>query len=178
MRSPSSAAVEVPHGGAAAARNRGLVAASGSLVAYLDDDNELHPSWLAAVVWAFGAHPDHDVLYGARLIDDWRKVHGLDGAGWPWVQLEPFDRRRLEQGNIADMGVLAHRSGHPAARFDESLAEYADWDLFLALTATADPLRLPAIACRYHTAAPERMSGTGAVEVRWIREKWGRPDEA
>ena len=49
------------------------------------------------------------------------------------------------------MGVIAHVAGLPEARFDERLWEYADWDLFLALTEHRTPLELPAVAVHYRT---------------------------
>ncbi len=165
-------AQRIPHGGPAAARNAGLAAASGTVITYLDDDNTLDPGWLKAVAWAFQNHPDVDVLYGARMIDDRDRVHGLGDGGWPWLQFNPFDRDRLLRGNIADMGVMAHLGGLPEARFDERLWEYADWDLFLALTEHRVPLELPAIAVYYRTAPIQRLSGAHPDDFALVQEKW------
>ncbi|MGH7316434.1 MAG: glycosyltransferase family 2 protein [Candidatus Rokuibacteriota bacterium] len=56
--------LRVAPGGVCAARNHGLAATKGSLIAYLDDDNTMHPLWLKAVAWAFAQRPDVDVVYG------------------------------------------------------------------------------------------------------------------
>src|SRR5207244_1886784 len=56
--------------GACAARNLALAHARGELIAYLDDDNIMHPAWLKAVVWAFEQRPEARVLYGAFVVDD------------------------------------------------------------------------------------------------------------
>jgi hypothetical protein len=71
------------------------------------------------------------------------------------------------------MGCIAHRAGLPEARFDESLREMGDWDLFLRLTRRAPPLALPAIACFYTTDAPNRLSHgpTFAADVAAVRAK-------
>jgi predicted AlkP superfamily phosphohydrolase/phosphomutase len=164
-------ALRVPHGGPAAARNAGLDAATGSVITYLDDDNTFDPGWLKAVVWAFQHHPEAEVLYGARLIDDLERVHERGEGGWPWLQFNPFDFEQLEQGNLADMGVMAHVAGLPEARFDERLWEFADWDLLLALTEHRTPLELPAVALRYRTVG-ERLSGAHEGDRAVVLEKW------
>lgn len=164
--------IEIEHGGPAAARNAGLAAAQGSIITYLDDDNILDPGWLQAVAWAFANHPDDDVLYGARLIDDELRVHAIGEGGWPWLQLNAFDRSQLLKGNIADMGVMAHRAGLPEVHFDERLWEYADWDLFLTLTEDREPLMLPAIAVHYRTDGLARLSGAHCHDEDLVLEKW------
>lgn len=172
--------LQIPHSGPCAARNVGLHLARGSLITYLDDDNRLDPGWLHAVSWAFDQHPEHRVLYGARIIDDHERVHGRAAGGWPWMQFNAFDRAMLEQGNFADMGVIAHRSGIPGARFDESLWECGDWDFMLAITEDHLPLELPALAFYYRTDGDDRLTGRFVNDAMKVREKWeyrrtGRP---
>jgi hypothetical protein len=60
--------------------------------------------------------------------------------------------------NTAHVGCIAHRASLPEMRFDETLREMGDWDLFLSLTRNAPPFALPAIACYYMTDAPNRLS--------------------
>lgn len=147
-----------PGGSCCRARNLAMEEAKGDIFVYLDDDNWMEPLWLKAVAWAFGQRPDIDVVYGARIIDDFGRVHGLDTSGEPMLQFEPWDRQTLEYGNFADGGVLAHRRS--SARFDEDLLQMGDWDFFLQLTDDATPLELPVVAIRYHTRASERLSTT------------------
>jgi hypothetical protein len=157
--------------GAAAARNAGLDAAVGDVVVYLDDDNMLDPLWLKAVVWAFTQHPEVDVLYGARLIDDIARVLGTGVGAFPTIQFEPFDRRTLERANTVDMGVLAHRSGLAEARFDPELITHADWDLFLRLTENRSLLELPVVACYYVSDSPNRLSDLERCDADRVRAK-------
>ena len=147
------------HVGCSGARNVALAAVRGDVVAYLDDDNVMHPRWLTSVAWAFSQRPDVDVVCGARVVDDYDRLHDWqDSGGMPWIQYEPFDRDRLELGNTADIGVMAHRSGLAEMHFDEDLVVYGDWDLLLRLTREKPPLELPAIAIAYATDTPERLS--------------------
>lgn len=147
-----------PRPGLSGARNAGLAVAEGEVIAYLDDDNELDPGWLHAVAWALDAHPTAEVLYGARLVDDHDRIHGLPGRGWPWLQFAPFVRATLEEGMITDIGAIAHRAGVDGARFDEELDYAEDWDLLLRLTRSRPPVEVPAVACRYRTDGEARLS--------------------
>jgi hypothetical protein len=143
--------------GVGAARNRGLQEATGELIAYLDDDNIMHPDWLRSVVWAFNRSPPTEIVYGARVVDDPRSV-GLPQEGLTTaIQLEPYDRRRLEAENYIDSGAIAHRADLPEAHFDEDLITQGDWELLLRMTRARPPLVLPAIAALYSTEAPGRL---------------------
>lgn len=141
-----------------AARNVGLASAKGDLIAYLDDDNVMQRDWLKAVAWAFSSWPDTEALYGAQIIEDQLASGTVRSGEMPAIAFVPWDRRRLEQANYVDQGVIAHRAGLPEAHFDTALPMCQDWDLFLRLTTRRPPLELPALACLYGTTSPDRSS--------------------
>jgi hypothetical protein len=162
------------HGaGACAARNVALAQVRGDLIAYLDDDNMMHPAWLKALVWGFEQRPEANVLYGGYVVDDAWRINRKRSGDLPRLFFLPYDHHEVAHRSVADIGAIAHRAGLPEARFDESLREMGDWDLFLRLTRTAPPLALPAIACFYTTDAPNRLSHgpTFAADKAAVRAK-------
>src|SRR5258705_12221856 len=118
----------------------------------------MHPQWLKSVAWGFEQRPDSNVLHAAFVIDDVARVDPRERGELPQLFFYHYDHQALARDNIADIGCIAHRAGLAEGRFDESLREMGDWDLFLRLTREAAPLTLPAIACFYTTDAPNRLS--------------------
>jgi hypothetical protein len=144
--------------GACAARNIALRHARGEIIAYLDDDNMMHPNWLKSVVWAFQQRPEIDVLYGGFIIDDMLRMDSKGRGELPTLFLQSYDYHAVAHANVADISCIAHRAKLSEAHFDESLREMGDWDLFLRLTRDKPPLALPAVACFYTTDAPNRLT--------------------
>jgi glycosyltransferase involved in cell wall biosynthesis len=162
------------HGaGVCAARNVALAQVRGELIAYLDDDNMMHPEWLKSIVWGFEQRPEANVLYGAFVVDDRARFNRKGLGNLPHLYFEHYDRPSVLVNNIADIGCIAHRALLAEARFDELLSGMGDWDLFLRLTRNAPPIALPAIACYYTTDAPNRLSGdpTWDAEYAKVRAK-------
>jgi len=92
--------VHVPRPGVATARNAALAATDAPLIAFLDDDEEASPGWLAALLEVharFGA----DVTFGP--------VRGRvpDGTGWSAAYLERFFSRSGPAGS----GPIDHAYG-------------------------------------------------------------------
>ncbi|MEM8618734.1 MAG: glycosyltransferase [Actinomycetota bacterium] len=142
--------------GASAARNAGLAAASGEWIAFLDDDNVMHPIWLRAIAEHVGRHPDASGIFGATLRADRPHDHR------PYVQFtETIDVRRLEVDNSIDLGAVAVRRGHPELHFDESLERFIDWDLIVRLARSDALAVVPVLAGVYTTDAPDRISAGG-----------------
>ena len=150
--------LRIDHAGVGVARNRGLERATGSVVAYLDDDNLMDPLWLMAVANTFDRHPEISVLYGVRLIDNWRPQTQKRYDRSPRLAFPRFVPTKL-LGAHTDTNVIVHRRDHPEARFDEDLGGgLEDWDLLFRLTRDKAPYELPAIACVYSTRAVDRLS--------------------
>jgi glycosyltransferase involved in cell wall biosynthesis len=157
------------HRGLAGARNRGLAEASGEYVAYIDDDNTMHPEWLRAVVWAFETWPDTDLLYGATLVDDDVTREAAAPHGLPWVRFVPYERAEAMRQNPTDIGSMAHRRKLPDATFDEDLRALEDWDLLLRVGGQHVVRALPAVASIYSTSAADRLTDSPEWDDAWTR---------
>lgn len=161
--------------GEGGARNRGLDAASGDIVAFLDDDNSFAPNWLRTVAWLFSSRPEAQVAYGVRLVDDGARHRGLDRSdGLPELELEEWDHAEQRRRNLVDVNVLVHRRG--VERFDPDLRLFTDWDYLLRLSRQSDPVRLPAIAAYYTTDRADRASVRERPDHdHWyaiVRDRW------
>jgi len=117
--------------GAAAARNRGIRAASGEFVTTLDSDDVWLPRYLESVSALAAARPDLDLL----STDVWFEVEG-EIVGRFYAQ-NAFSVTEQRKAILANCFV-----GWPAARrslllevggFDESLLVAHDWDAWLRL---------------------------------------------
>jgi len=78
-----------------AARNAGAAAAAGELLAFVDDDVEVHEGWLDALIAATAAHPEVGVFTGpivARFEGRRRRVCGREGPPITSMDLGPQDR--------------------------------------------------------------------------------------
>jgi Glycosyl transferase family 2 len=169
-----------PHRGVAAARNHALTNVSGDYVAYIDDDNTMHPDWLRSIVWAFTTWPETECLYGAVIMGGVADAVEPAQAGMPWLWFAPFNRDHLGRENLTDIGAVAHRAGLPEAVFDEDLTEFDDWDLLLRMATARDLLALPVVAETYSTSAPNRLSGAAGDDrsMRQLRRKHALPEDA
>ena len=118
------------HGGAGAARNAALKAASGELVAFLDADDE----WLPAKIERSLAHAVDVVLvsHDYTLVADGREAVG-DCARHFRAARDPA-LALFERNFIATSTVMARREAVLAAGgFDPGLPSAHDYDLWLAL---------------------------------------------
>jgi GT2 family glycosyltransferase len=133
--------LQQPNAGVAAARNTGIRAARGRLLAYLDSDNTWEPDFLTAAVGNLLETGARAVYAGSELRSDDR----LEYRG------RPFDHDLLLEKNYIDCITLVHERDllDEVGAYDESLRRVVDWDLLLRLSAVTDLVYTPVIASSY-----------------------------
>ncbi|HKT53220.1 MAG TPA: glycosyltransferase family 2 protein [Caulobacteraceae bacterium] len=142
--------VHEPSPGVANARNAAMEAAQGELIAFLDDDEEAPPTWLAALLRAqlrYGA----DVVFGPVLAR----------ADWAKIKHPTYLERFFSRVGPAESGVIDHY--------------YGCGDSLVRRAALPDPKR-PFSAVRNQIGGEDdllfgAMEGAGA-KFAWASEAW------
>ncbi len=128
--------------GLAASRNTGLAAATGTYIAYLDDDDRYLPDHVETLVSVLD-QGEYKVVYS----DAWRVQEQLErnrhiemGRDVPYSY--DFNPARLLVSNYFPVLCVMHRKDclEKVGRFDESLFAHEDWDLWIRM-ATAFPFK-------------------------------------
>jgi GT2 family glycosyltransferase len=122
-------AIELPRGGPAFARNRGLDVARGDPVHFLDDDALAPPDWLSAFVAGTLRHPDAG-LFGGPVRPRYEKrpprtcaEHEIAGATY---DCGPDDAEAIEAWGC-NMALHRH-TVELIGGFNEELTLSEDWD--------------------------------------------------
>ncbi len=154
-------------GGRAHAANAGVAAAQSTLIAFLDDDDELlpgHVSTLAAALAVTGA----DVVYSdCEIVDRELDADGRivsERSHGRFFMARDFSAAALCFENfIPLLCVLARRDALTAAGgFDESFELFEDWELFLRMAPRAVFRHVAEVTARYvQWSATEQIAFAG-----------------
>jgi glycosyltransferase involved in cell wall biosynthesis len=162
--------LRLTHGGVSRARNRGVVASRGDLLAFLDSDDLWQPGKLAAQVAFMEAHPELAICQTEEIwVRNGRRVNPRQRhrktAGM-------FFERSLELCLVSPSAVMMRRSLFEAfGGFDESLPACEDYDLWLRI-GCRHPVGLidaPLVVKRGgHADQLSRMPGLDRFRIRAI----------
>lgn len=111
--------IRQPQRGAAAARNAGSLQTTGELLFFCDADLILETALFEKLEAALATHPEASFAYCAFR---W---------GGKTFALRPFDAAAVKHNNYISTMSLIRRKTFPG--FDESLARFQDWDLWLTM---------------------------------------------
>lgn len=123
---PEYTIVRRPRGGTAAARNSGVTAAKGELLAFMDADDLLHPLRIHCQVEEFQKHAELGMCYSVFINFETNSTPLLN------PEFQPEDSRVLS-GCLPGAVMLSRRCWNQVGPFDETLqlGEFLDWYLRL-----------------------------------------------
>ena len=172
-------ATYVAHGtrrGVNVARNTAIAHARADLFCFVDDDVEVWPGWLDALLAAAAACPEHDVFGGPirGRVEGWRpRVCGNEPPPITTLDLGPHDRDAdvVWGANLALRRSALDRAG----TFDPSLSGPGDeeeWER--RLRAAGGRIRYVAAAGVDHRRAGEDARTVALVRAAYARGRLGR----
>ena len=155
--------IDGPHAGVSAARNRGLAAARGGWISYLDSDNTWRPDYLLFIAAEFVRHPCNRTAYAGMRVNRFQQDRHFDLC-------RPFDWALLAAQNFIDLNVFCHHREivDQLGGFDEHLSRLVDWELVVRFTRLYPPAFIDLILADYFTFTDtDHITTTEPLQENW-----------
>jgi glycosyltransferase involved in cell wall biosynthesis len=166
--------VSEPDRGQTHAVNKGLAMARGSLIAWINGDDEVVAEGMRRAVEHLERNPDCQVVYGGLDFTDadGRLRRAYRPAAWSW-------HRYLLLGDYVPTPTFVFRAGRAreAGPLDERWVDAADYDFYLRLTHGVRVDRMPDahVRFRYHASSKTATDVWKQLdEAQQIRLSWSR----
>jgi glycosyltransferase involved in cell wall biosynthesis len=178
-------AIRQENRGLSAARNAGIKAARGEVIALLDADDEWKPEKIATQLPALDGGPEVGVVGCACEVVDGDGKHQYDafqpspGRGGP--ALRAIATRTSWVSGSASAALIRRQVLDQVGLFDESLTAAEDWDMWLRICADHTIVNLPDVLVRVyrHNTGSFRNAAKMEMNQRKVYEaaikRW--PDE-
>jgi glycosyltransferase involved in cell wall biosynthesis len=173
-----------PNGGASSARNFGVHAATGDLIAFLDADDVWHPDKIAAQVALLQQYPDFDLArtdrteVAALLQSPWN-AHG--GSLPPHDLVEDFPSIFCNPYLATSTVMVRREAFERVGGFDESLPVAEDIDFYLRLLVDRPRIAVVKFNAAFKRLVVGSLGGSSEIGYRKLIEVYetflaGRPD--
>jgi len=159
------------------ARNSGVLAAKGEIIAFLDDDEVADEYWLTAHLDVYHQVPDVSAIVGKALplweseapkwLTDWRLIQELNMINWGDEVHRLTFRETLGTGNSSFRRELFDEMG----MFDTSLAVGEDIDMQRRMEASDKLIYYTPYAVVHHHVKPERARKRHFYRTAFARGK-------
>jgi glycosyltransferase involved in cell wall biosynthesis len=128
-RPPRTTVVRAPHGGIAAARNRGVELARGKYLCFLDADDRLNPLYFEKTAAILDSEPS------VAFVSSWLRAFGDET--WEWKPERCDLQTLLSENTVLTAALVRKDAVVQAGGFDAAMPAQGDedWDLWLTLVA-------------------------------------------